>query len=200
LKENRRDIYLLGTLKQDPCAMQEFYQMYAPRLFKFALALLGDPETAEEAVQDTMLAVWLGAEKYAGRSKVSTWLFGICRKKVADCLRRSGRRLESQQVSGTAREAGGVGYGETRSDALPSPPSHLTEQAELLDLRDALGSLPLGQREALLIVYYYGFTVAEAAEILGIPEGTVRSRLYHAKEHLRKAIGTRDDAGARGAR
>jgi len=187
LKEDRDDIRLLETLKRDPRAMQEFYRIHAPGLFKFALATIGNPETAEEAVQDTMLAVWLGAETYAGRSKVSTWLFGICRKKVADCLRKSSRRMESAQASTATGKGAGSGYGGDHADtAVFSSP--LPDQADLIDFRDALDSLPLGQREALLLVYHYGFTVAETAEILGIPEGTVRSRIYHAKERLKKAV------------
>lgn len=171
-----QDADLVRALKTDPGAMETLYRRHADGLYRYALALTGDAEAARDAVQETMLAAWRGSGEFAGRSKVSTWLVGICRNKVLDCLGKRGRAQ--------ARQSPAAGISDATRSGGREPGGHPDEARERLEFWDVFGRLPYEQREVLLLVFEYGFSQDEAAEALGIPKGTVRSRLYRARKNL----------------
>ena len=161
----------------DSGALRGLYDAHAGPVFRFALASLGDRHAAEDVLQETMLAAWSGARRYRGESSVRGWLLGICRKQVAMELRRR-RPEDSVPIPDATADRRGSG----------TPTSTVVEE-----LRDALDELDVEQRQLLLLVYVQGLQQQEVAEVLGIPLGTVKSRLFHARQRLRALV----DGGSR---
>ena len=115
------------------------------------------------------MAVWNGAEKFKGRSKVTTWLLGIAKNQAYNLLRREerGKRLPESR------------------DRIPDP----SGEAEMsVHVERALATLPEAQREVLHLVFYENLSVRETAELLGLPEGTVKSRMYYARKNLAREL------------
>lgn len=164
------DSLLLGRIaKGDRNAFHALYERHADRIFRYVLGLIRKPHLAEEVLQETMLAVWNGAAKFRGASQVGTWVLGIARNQAYGLLRR-----------------------EERGRRLPEEPDKTADPAPDIErsvaVTDALETLPPAQREVLHLVYYENLSVRETAEILGIPAGTVKSRMFHARQTLEKEL------------
>ncbi|WP_439861965.1 RNA polymerase sigma factor [Pseudomonas sp. MBLB4136] len=140
-----------------------------PRLRRYARALVGDRTAADDLVQDTLERAWGKLSLWRRGSDMRAWLFGIMHNLHVDQRRRP--RLDTHGLD----EAGG----ELASPA--SPPDALA----LRDLQSALGLLPDEQREVLLLVALQEMSYEEVASTLGIPMGTVMSRLSRGRERLR---------------
>lgn len=160
---------LTRVARQDRDAFHRFYDAYADRVLRYALTLLRNRHLAEEVVQETMLAVWSGAAGFTGRSRVSTWVFGIARNQAFNLLRREKR--------GGRRPA--------EDFILPDPSDGIHQERRVLE---ALETLPEAQREVVFFTFYEGLSYAQIAGILGVPEGTVKSRMHHAKKRLAKEL------------
>jgi len=160
---------LARVAQGDAAAFRALYERHADRVYRYALSLVRRAHLAEEVLQETMIAIWKGAHSFRGASKPTTWILGIARHQAFNLLRREdrGRRLpeEPDDVRDPSREI-------ERSEAV----------------KVALETLPVGQRDVLHLVYYENLTVCEAADILGIPPGTVKSRMYHARRALAKEL------------
>lgn len=157
----------------DAAALQELYRLYERPLFTYLYRLSGNRARAEDLLQETFLRVWRSAARYVPSAKVSTYLFHIAHNLFAnDAARR-------------------------RESALPpADPESPADPGDDLDRRDArfavlkaLKTLPEGERACLLLAEYQGLKYGEIAEILGIPEGTVKSRIFNALRRLREALG-----------
>ena len=150
----------------------QLHDRWAGPLYVFALRLVGDRESAEEIVQDTLVKVWRNADRFdPRRGSVETWVFTIARNCATDRLRRRAVRPRS----GTALE-----------DAPAQPgPAEVDRVLESWILGEALQALSPEHREAIVEVHYRGRTVRETAELLGLPEGTVKSRVYYGLRNLR---------------
>ncbi|WP_326819944.1 RNA polymerase sigma factor [Streptosporangium sp. NBC_01756] len=158
----------------DTSALTEVYERYAGPLFAFLYRLAGDRGTAEEILQDTLLAVWRSAGTYQSRSSVSTWLFGVARRQAHNRLRGVPPPLAAEPSDG--------------ADPLPGP-EELAVGGERVQA--ALVRLPLAQREVVVLSFLNDLSHREIAEVLGIPVGTVKSRLHHARATLRECIDER---------
>jgi RNA polymerase sigma factor (sigma-70 family) len=142
---------------------------WVPRLRRYARALLRDAQDADDLVQDTLECAWARASLWQGVGDMRAWLFSIMHNLHVDALRRG--RLDTVSIDdGTPEPA-----------ALAADPDRLA----LRDLDAALATLPADQREVLLLVALEGMAYAEVAETLGIPMGTVMSRLSRARDRLR---------------
>ncbi|HQM37541.1 MAG TPA: sigma-70 family RNA polymerase sigma factor [Candidatus Bipolaricaulis anaerobius] len=161
---------LVGQVARgDGRAFRALYERYADRVFRYALTLLRNRHLAEEVVQETMVAVWNGADKFEGRSQVSTWIFGIAR-----------------------HHAHRVGRGEVKGERVPdeegeSPDPSSTVEREVRVQR-AVAGLPPDQREVVFLAFYEGLRYEEIARVQGVPEGTVKSRMFHAKKRLAEEL------------
>ena len=140
-----------------------------PRLRRYARALLGDRAAADDLVQDTLERAWSRMHQWRAGSDMRAWLFGIMHNLRVDQLRRP--RLSTQPIDADEFE---LPTRATQSDAL-----------ELRDLESALGHLADEQREILLLVALEEMSYADIATTLGIPIGTVMSRLSRGRERLR---------------
>lgn len=159
-------------------ALRALYETYGARMVALALRITGDPFSAEEAVQESLVAAWQGARRYRGESRLIVWLLGIVHHKALNQVR---GRMRSAQ---TALEEGP----QEPPDSAPTP----DEQAALSDRRSqvqaGLQTLSPEHRLTLELVFYQGLTLNEAAEVCGCPVGTVKSRLNSAKASLRGAL------------
>lgn len=177
-----RDAYLLERIAGgDDAAFDELYHRYHRRLLGYLLRVLGRPGLAEEVLDDVMLAVWQGADRFHGSSRPSTWLFGIAHHKALKALDK-GRREAS-------RYAGAPPDPETERDAPHRRPEAAAVRAELRrKLHDALDVLSPAQRAIVDLTFYYGYSYPEVAEIVGCPVGTVKTRMFHARRLLKERL------------
>jgi RNA polymerase sigma-70 factor (ECF subfamily) len=164
----------------DQDALEQLYVAYGARLWRYPLQQLdGNSGWAEELLQDVFVAVWRAAGGYRGEGGVSTWLFRIAHRLAANARRARARRPEGYLVAlPTALD------GEPTDD--PACPGATCEEQVLgrLALGEALGRLSARHREVLELVFSQGFSCEEASHILGVPPGTVKSRLSYARRAL----------------
>jgi RNA polymerase sigma factor (sigma-70 family) len=168
----------------DQRAFEELYARHGKPLLAYAVGLLADRGRAEEALQDTFLAVWRAAASFEARSTVRTWLFGICR-------RQSLGRMSTRPAPLPVEAAADLPAGE------PGPEAVALARADARAVGAALAELAPAHREVLDLAFGAGLAHAEIAEVLGIPIGTVKSRLFHARAGLARALPTDDPADER---
>jgi RNA polymerase sigma-70 factor (ECF subfamily) len=164
----------------DPQAFNDLVRRHRDRLWAVALRTIGDREEAADAVQDALLSAHRGAAKFRGESAVTTWLHRIV---VNACLDRIRRRQAHPTVplpDGTRSDDGPSG---------PEPAAPVQDHDTALVVRAALAALPVEQRAALVLVDVQGYPVIEAAEILGVAEGTIKSRCARGRARMALALG-----------
>ncbi|WP_089154973.1 RNA polymerase sigma factor SigM [Micromonospora sp. NBS 11-29] len=168
----------------DRDAFAELFHRHRDRLWAVALRTIGDREEAADALQDAMLSAHRAAARFRGDSAVTTWLHRIV---VNACLDRIRRR----QTHATVPLPDGVHTdgepGRHTGGAEPAAPARDHETA--LVIRQALAALPVEQRAALVLVDVQGYPVAEVAAMLGVAEGTVKSRCARGRARLAVLLG-----------
>lgn len=169
----------------DAEAFGELVRRHRDRLWAVALRTTGDREEAADAVQDALLSAHRAAANFRGDSAVTTWLHRIV---VNACL----DRIRKRQAHPTVPLPDGDRSGDDRPSG-PEPIAPTPDQDTVLLVRDALAALPVEQRAAIVLVDVEGYGVAEAATMLGIAEGTVKSRC--ARGRARMALALRDLRG-----
>lgn len=167
---------LAHHLEGDPNAFGELVRRHRDRLWAVALRTLGDREEAADAVQDALVSAYRAAHTFRGNSAVTTWLHRITVNACLDRARKAATRRTSP-VDDTER-----------LDQLLEPHESASAPAERNDLHrellNALRTLPADQRAALVLVDMQGYPVAEAARVLGVPTGTVKSRCARGRARL----------------
>jgi RNA polymerase sigma-70 factor, ECF subfamily len=167
---------LARTGAGDRQALTELYTRYRGAVFAYLLRLTPDPHLAEDLLQETFVAVWKSAASFAGRSTVKTWLIGVAHRQAHNVLRR-----RSESLADEAELA-------QLAAADPEPENAALAQATRDELLAAIAGLSLAHRETLALAFGQEMPAAEIAEALGVPIGTVRSRLRDAKRLLRAAL------------
>lgn len=175
------DLLLDGVAAGDAAAFSELFRRCQPLIFRFALHMTGSTAMADDVVQDVFLAVMRDASRYeAGRATVLAWLCGIARNCVRQRLERD-RRLTPLGF--------GAGLEYTPDGRGPAEPLAGLLRAERIEaLRRAVQALPLTYREAVVLCDLQEMPYGEAAEVIGCPVGTVRSRLHRARAMLAARI------------
>ncbi|MEU5533604.1 RNA polymerase sigma factor SigM [Streptomyces sp. NPDC020362] len=170
-----RDL-LARHVEGDPDAFGEIVRRHRDRLWAVALRTLGDREEAADAVQDALVSAYRAAHTFRGQSAVTTWLHRIT---VNACLDRA-RKADSRKTAPVDDTE--------RLEQLLEPHESASAPAERNDLHrqliEALGTLPQEQCAALVLVDMQGYPVAEAARILDVPTGTVKSRCARGRARL----------------
>jgi RNA polymerase sigma-70 factor (ECF subfamily) len=173
-----RDRALLAAhVAGDRDAFGTLARHHRERLWAVALRTLGDREEAADAVQDALLSAYRGAASYRGDARVTTWLHRIV---VNACLDRVRRRRARPAVP--LPEQGSSAEPADRTDALSA-------RETALDVESALALLSVEQRTAILLVDVHGLPVEEAAAVLGVPAGTVKSRCSRGRARLALSLG-----------
>lgn len=163
---------LQGIVEGDASAFEAFYKHYYPRLFRFILRTTRQPEIIEELIQETLLLVWEQPDRFNYGSKISTWVFGIAYRKALKSMSKTARRSQDLDV-------------DELSETIGDPFANLAENTETQDwLNCALDRLPADQRAVIELTFYHGLPYQDIAKILGCPENTVKTRMFHARKKL----------------
>jgi len=162
--------------RRDRQALAALYERYARIVLAQIDRMAGDRALSEEVLQDTMLAVWHGAATFEGRSRARSWIIAIARRKARDRLRRG--RLDTDDYAAL----------ENTADTQPGPESLALERAEAAAVAESITGLSRAHQEVLGLVFGAGLTLAEAAEVLDVPLGTVKSRLFAARTALARRL------------
>jgi RNA polymerase sigma-70 factor (ECF subfamily) len=156
----------------DRNAMLVLFTGHQVRVFRFILRMIGDKTIAEDLTSEVFLDVWRQAGQFEGRSTVSTWMLAMARyKALAVRRRRTEDQLDEEVV-------------EAIEDDGDDPEVAVQKKDRSEILRRCLGKLSADHREIVDLVYYHEKSVDEAAQILAIPENTVKTRLFHARKRL----------------
>lgn len=159
-------------MNENAPSVQELHDAFAGPLFAFVVRLLGDPQAAEEVVQDTLVRAWRHADRFdPDRGSLASWLFTIARNLTTDRARRAAARPRAVATLEAA-------------DA-PLADAEVDRALEAWQMASALHSLSEEHRTVIIEAYYRGHSTAEIANRLGIPQGTVKSRLFYGLRALR---------------
>src|SRR5919197_6515040 len=186
--QERTDEELLAAYQQgDPGAFEALLRRHRAPLFTFLLRMLGDRERAEDLAQETFLRIVKGAAAWERRARFSTWLYTIARNLCVDQSRRDRfRRADSLDAEGPDGESPLV-------QSVPgsgADPERGAASAQIRPyLQKALLSLPAEQREVFILREQAGVPFREIAEMIGVNENTVKSRMRYALESLRRSLG-----------
>jgi RNA polymerase sigma-70 factor (ECF subfamily) len=160
----------------DRLAMQVLFARHHVRVYRFVLRLVGNPTQAEDLISDVFLDVWRQASKFEARSAVSTWLLAIARFKALSAMRRKPEEELDEETAGAIED--------------PSDDPEVTAQKRSKSeiLRKCLAGLSQEHREIIDLVYYHEKSVEEVAGIVGIPEATVKTRMFYARKKLSELL------------
>jgi RNA polymerase sigma-70 factor (ECF subfamily) len=168
---NERELELLRLIVlQDRTAFKELYLIYHRRLARFLMRVTSQHELIEEVINDTMWTVWQKAASFRGASRVSTWIVGIAYRRALKALRRVGNAMN------------------TSIDEAALVATQPVMDVEREWLQHGLNELPLEQRMVLELAYLMGHSCEEIAEIMQCPANTVKTRMFHAREKMRRSL------------
>ena len=168
---NARELELLRQVAAgDRTAFKELYLIYHRRLARFLMRMTSRHDLIEEVINDTLWTVWLKAGDFRGDSLVSTWIVGITYRRALKALRRHGaaRPMLVEEVA-------------------IAPDAQLEDENRQW-LGQALAELPLEQRMVMEFSYLMGHSCEEIAQIMQCPVNTVKTRMFHAREKLRRSL------------
>jgi len=172
---------LLGDVAHgDDAAFEQLYDRMAPAVFGLVTRVLRDPAQSEEVTQEVFLEVWRSAPAYeAGRGSPSAWVLTMAHRRAVDRVRSAQASRDRDDVA--ARRDAAVPYDVVGEE--------VEARLEHEQVRDALGSLTELQRQAVQLAFYGGYTHTEVSELLGVPLGTVKTRIRDGLIRLRDALG-----------
>jgi RNA polymerase sigma-70 factor (ECF subfamily) len=175
------DEALMGRVAEgDRLAMEVLYARHHVRVFRFVLRLIGDEALAEDLATEVFLDVWRHADRFEGRSAVSTWMLGIARFKALSARRRRAVELLDEEIA------------KTIEDPADDPAIALEKNDTSRVIRNCLKRLAPHHREIIDLAYYHEKSLEEVAAIVGIPKNTVKTRMLRARMRL---AGLLRDAG-----
>src|SRR5436309_4023738 len=171
------DEVLIGRIASgDRLAMQVLFARHHLRVYRFVLLLVRAESVAEDLISEVFLDVWRQAGRFEGRSAVSTWLLAIARFKALSAL----RRKPDENLDDETAEA--------IEDPTDDPEAALAKKDKGAVIRKCLAGLSAEHREIIDLVYYHEKSVEEVAVIVGIPENTVKTRMFYARKKLSEML------------
>lgn len=160
----------------DRLAMQVLFGRHHVRVFRFVLRIVRDEAVAEDLISDVFLDLWRQAERFEGRSQVSTFLMAIARNKAYSALRKRREDSLDDEVAGQIE------------DEADDPEVTIQKQDKGAALKAAIDKLSPEHREVIDLVYYHEKSVEEVAEITGTPGATVKTRMFYARKKLSELL------------
>ena len=171
------DALLIALIARgDKRAMEQLFLRHNQAVYRFIYRLTNEASLAEELVSDVFLGVWRGAATFKAKSRVSTWLLAIARNKAVAALRHRRKLPLLDDIAATVPDGAG------------DPELHAHHVSRSTIIQRCLAQLSRQHRELLDLVYYHEATIAEAAQIIGIPDGTVKSRMGAARLRLAERL------------
>ncbi|GJL86125.1 MAG: RNA polymerase sigma factor [Micavibrio sp.] len=167
---------LKQVAKGDEKAFAEFFRLYENRLYRFILSKLNDSFEASDILNETFLEVWRKAGTFEGRSKVSTWLFGIAYYKTMDRMRKKKPMLIDED-----------NFPEI-VDETPDAVSCLISEDDAGHVRHCLETLKEAHRSVMQLAFFEDMAYGEIAKIVDCPENTVKTRMFHAKQAMKHCL------------
>lgn len=178
--DNDDVLRLLGRIGQrDEGAFRELYRAFSRKLFAYVLRQISNEAQAEEIVSDTLYEVWKAPERFRGDSQFSTWLIGIARNKVLMAWRSRKPDAMHDDLDDVA---------ETLAADEPGAFELLAQAQRSEGVRHCMGKLSSEHRECIHLVFYEGMSVSDVAKTQQCPEGTVKTRLFHARQKLKNCL------------
>ncbi len=162
----------------DQAAMRVLYERHHDALHAFIRGRCGSEATASDVVHNAMLEVWRGAARFSGAASVKSWIFTIARNKLIDRYRKGDRLHLVDAVPETADEG-------------PDPEAVAMAAKDAGRVRTCLAKLKDAHRAAIRLAFFEDLSYDEIGEIEGVPVGTVKTRIYHAKQLLMRCLGQR---------
>ena len=160
----------------DKLAMKVLYARHHVQTYRFLLRLVGDEAQAEDLVSEVFFDVWRNAHQFQGNSRVSTWVLAIARFKALSSLRRrKDDELDDEHAAAIP-------------DMADDPEIAVQKKDRVAIMRQCLSHLSLVHREIIDLAYYQDKPINEVAEILGVPENTVKTRMFHARRRLSELL------------
>jgi RNA polymerase sigma-70 factor (ECF subfamily) len=170
--KERDSALLVAIAAGDRRALEELYLSFHRRLARFLSRFTSRYENVEEIINDTFMVVWQSAKDFRNASQVSTWIIGIAYRTALKSFRRQKNHAAAQSL-----------------EDYPEQTVDPTFDAELNDwLNHGLSRLPMEQRLTLELAYHMGHSLEEIAAITDCPVGTVKARMFHAREKLRQYL------------
>ena len=171
--EGKIDADLLARIaRQDRAALRTFFARYHVRLYRYLVRLTRNEGLAEDMINEVFLSVWRNAASFQGQSAVSSWVFAIARNRAMSELRKKSETTLDDPDS----------YDEVDDSDTPEETAMKADKGAAL--RECLFKLTPEHREVIELVYYHDKSVKEVADIVGIPENTVKTRMFHARQKL----------------
>jgi len=170
---------LAGIARGREQDLAEFYRRYHGRVYAFLLRKLGDAADAAETANEVMMDVWRGAARFEGRSRPLTWVLGIAQHKAVDRVRR--RRPDTACADPLDAES--------LEDASAGAMDLVARKQDAEHVRRCLEQLSEAHRAVVHLAFFEDLGYAEIAAILECPEGTVKTRMFHAKQGLKRCLG-----------
>lgn len=168
---------LTKVARRDQAAFEDLFRSYQRRLFRYLFGMVRDEAAVEELVCETMTDVWRNAGTFQGRSRVSTWIFGIASNKAKTIMRRPKREEADPEMIARLE------------DPAPGPAAEMARRELASSVRAALELLTPEHRQVVELTFMHGFSYQEIAQIAGCPVNTVKTRMFHAKGRLRELLG-----------
>lgn len=167
------DETLIGLIAQgDKDAMRVLFARHNVRVFRFLLRFVGDDATAEDLVSEVFIDVWRNAGRFEARSQVLTWILAIARYKALGSLRkRSYVKLDDDAC-------------DTLEDPADDPEVVVQKTERNALLQECLKQLSVAHREVVDLVYYHEQSIDEVAQIIGVPQNTVKTRVFYARKRI----------------
>jgi RNA polymerase sigma-70 factor (ECF subfamily) len=159
----------------DKAAMKLLYERHSDALYHFIRSRLRDPFEAADVMQEVFLEIWRAAGRFEGRSAARTWIFGIARNKAVDRMRRGAREVPAEPNAELPDEA-------------PNPEDVAVAASDAVRVRDCIGQLSATHRAAIQLAFYGDLAYGDIAAIEGVPLGTVKTRILHAKRLLMRCL------------
>ena len=160
-----------GVAAKDKAAFSALYRALERSVFAFVMSKLNDSFESADILHETFLEVWRSADKFEGRSTVKTWIFGIAYRKMIDVMRKKSKLTVSDELP-------------EQIDDSPDAERAMTALQAGEHLKGCLDDLKGEFQTAIRLAFYDDLSYREIAEVTGVPEGTVKTRVYHAKQAL----------------
>ena len=178
--DGQRDQDILDLLRagQQADAFELIMERYEQKVFRLCCSILRQSDQAEDAAQESLVRVWRALPKYDARASLSTWIYAITRNRCLTAIERR-RDLASMSDDAVAQEVDGLA-----ASGEAAPDESLQQQLSAL-----VADLPERYRQPLTLFYYQDRSIAEVAQMLGQPEGTVKTNLHRARAMLLQRLG-----------
>ncbi len=162
--------------KRDEAALRLLFSRHRLQVFRFLVRMVRSEAIAEELTNEVFLEVWRHASSYEGRSTVATWMLSIARNRAASLMRkRRDEALDDEQAAAVPDDADDPEVATQKGDKAAA-------------IRRCMARLSADHREIVDLVYYHEMSVSEVAEVTGIPEATVKTRMFYARKKLSELL------------